>query len=161
MWAATPETSHWDLIITSPLLRCAEFAAMLAARDHVECITVDAMKEIGFGEWEGKTPDEIIAKDPNALERFINDPVHNRPEGAESLEDFSTRVWQAYQDIARQHQGKHILVVAHAGVARAVIANVLRMPMDLAYSRLKIEYAAIVSTLIEKPGAPAKLLVAQ
>lgn len=157
MWAATPETSGWDLIVTSPLLRCAEFATALAERDKIECHVVDAMKEIGFGEWEGKTPDEIIADDPDALERFSDDPIHNRPEGAESLEAFSTRVWQAYQAIARAHHGKHILIVAHAGVARAVIANVLRMPMDLAYSRLKIEYAAVVSTLIEKPGAAPKL----
>lgn len=157
MWAAAIEPTPWDLIITSPLLRCADFASALAKRDHIKCIVVDAVKEIGFGEWEGRTPAEIIANDPNALERFIEDPVHNRPEGAESLADFSARVWRAYLDIAREYQDKHILIVAHAGVARAVIANVLQMPMDLAYSRLKIEYAAVVSTLIEKPGAAPKL----
>jgi len=161
MWSAMPEIPPWNLIISSPLARCAEFAQALSERNNAECIIVDAMKEIGFGEWEGKTPDEIIAQDPNALERFINDPVHNRPEGAESLEGFSTRVWGAYQDVLAQHQDKHILIVAHAGVVRAIVANVLHMPLDDAYSRLKVEYAAIVSTLIEKPGSPPKLLMTQ
>ena len=160
MWAAIPETPPWDLIVSSPLLRCAAFANALAERSQIPCKIVDAMKEIGFGEWEGKTPDEIVAHDPEALERFINDPIHNRPEGAESLEDFSARVWAAYQDIVKEYQGKHILIVAHAGVVRAITANVLSMRLDDAYSRLKVEYGAVVSTLIEKPGAAPKLYIA-
>ena len=160
MWAAIPETPSWNLIISSPLLRCAEFASALAERNQIPCSIVDAMKEIGFGEWEGKTPDEIIAEDPDALERFINNPVNNRPEGAESLEDFSARVWNAYQDIVKEHQDKHILIVAHAGVVRAITANVLGMRLDDAYSRLKVEYGALVSTMIEKPGGAPKLYIA-
>ncbi len=160
MWASTPETLQWDVIISSPLLRCAEFSQALAARMQCPYEIVDAMKEIGFGAWEGKTPEEIIAADAMALERFYADPVHNRPAGAESLEDFSARVWQAYSEIAEKHPGKRVLIVAHAGVARAVIANVLRMSLDDVYSRLKIEYGAVVSTLIEKEGGTPKMLVA-
>lgn len=159
MWAAVNTAGPWDLIVSSPLSRCADFATALAERQHIEYSLVDALKEIGFGDWEGKTPDQINAEDPQALQRFSTDPVHNRPRGAESLEDFSSRVWNAYQDIARLHVGKHILIVAHAGVARAIIANVLRMSLDDVYSRLQIEYAAAVSTLIESPGATPKLLV--
>ena len=157
MWASVPETPPWDLIISSPLLRCVEFARALADRSQVPCSIIDDLKEIGFGDWEGKTPDEIIAQDPDALERFINDPIHNRPEGAESLRDFSTRVWNAYQDIVTQNQDKHVLIVAHAGVVRAIVANVLGMRLDDAYSRLKVEYGAVASTLIEKPGGMPKL----
>ena len=160
MWASTPEHVHWDVVVSSPLLRCVEFAQALAARMQCPCEILDDLKEIGFGAWEGKTPEEIIAADANALERFYADPVHNRPAGAESLEGFSTRVWQAYNAIADKHPGKRVLIVAHAGVARAVIANVLRMSLDDVYSRLKIEYGAVVSTLIEKPDGTPKMLVA-
>jgi alpha-ribazole phosphatase len=160
MWASTPESKHWDVIVSSPLLRCSEFAQALAARLNCPYEMVDAMKEIGFGDWEGKTPTEIIAADPQALERFYADPIHNRPAGAESLEGFSTRVWRAYNEIAIKYTGKRVLIVAHAGVARAVIANVLQMSLDGVYSRLKIEYGAVVSTLIEKEGGTPKMLVA-
>ena len=160
MWASVPDNANWDVIISSPLQRCSAFAIALAERMTLEYEIVDDMKEIGFGDWEGRTPDEIVAADPQALERFYADPVHNRPDGAESLQGFSERVWRAYNEIADRHSGKRILVVAHAGVARAVIANTLRMSLDNVYSRLKIEYGALVSTLIEKPGAPPKLLMA-
>lgn len=160
MWAAIPQHPQWNIIISSPMARCAQFAATLAARMQVSHVVIDAMKEVGFGEWEGKTPDEIIASDAAALERFTADPIRNRPAGAEPLDEFSARVWRAYNDIAALHAGKRVLVVAHAGVARAIIANVLRMSLEDVYSRLKVEYGAVVSTLIEKPGGKPKLLVA-
>ena len=116
------------------------------------------MKEIGFGVWEGQTPEEIIAADSDALDHFYRDPVHNRPKGAEDLESFSDRVWKTYNKIAEQHAGKHILVVAHAGVARAITGRVLGMALDDVYSCIKIEYAAILSTLIEE-DKPPKLLI--
>lgn len=158
MWSAIPENPPWDLIISSPLSRCLEFSRALSEKISIPCIIDEQMKEIGFGAWEGLTPDEITVKDNKALERFYQDPVNNRPEGAESLKTFSNRVWNAYQSIAKQHAGKHILIVAHAGVARAITANVLKMSLDNVYSRLKIEYASIISSIIEE-NAPPKILI--
>ena len=158
MWNAMPEQPGWDLIISSPLARCLNFSNALAEKLGIPAIVNDQMKEIGFGVWEGLTPDEIIAADSEALNRFYQDPIHNRPEGAEPLETFSNRVWSAYKKIAAEHSGKHILIVAHAGVIRAITANVLEMPLDDVYSRLKIEYAAIISTLIEG-DSPVKMLI--
>lgn len=158
MWAAMPDTPAWDVIISSPLSRCLEFSQSLAEKIGCPCHVEDQMKEIGFGVWEGQTPEEIIAADSDALDHFYRDPVHNRPEGAEDLESFSDRVWKTYNKIAEQHAGKHILVVAHAGVARAITGRVLGMALDDVYSCIKIEYAAILSTLIEE-DKPPKLLI--
>lgn len=158
MWGAIPENPTWDLIISSPLARSLNFGNALAEKLGVPSIIDEQMKEIGFGVWEGLTPEEIIAADSEALNHFYQDPVNHRPEGAEPLEAFSNRVWTAYEKIAAEHSGKHVLIVAHAGVARAIMANVLDMSLDDVYSRLKIEYAAIVSTLIEG-DSPAKIAI--
>ncbi|MDA3868398.1 MAG: histidine phosphatase family protein [Gammaproteobacteria bacterium] len=158
MWASIPETPDWEIIVSSPLARCLDFAQALAAKTGATCIVEEAMKEIGFGVWEGLTPEEILAQDSQALDHFYADPVHNRPEGAEDLDAFSQRVWQAYLAIAEAHKGKHILIVGHAGVARALTANVLNMSLDDVYSKLSVEYAAIVSTVINN-DAPPKLVI--
>jgi broad specificity phosphatase PhoE len=158
MWDAIPENPGWNLIISSPLTRCLDFGNALAEKLGVPNVVNEQMKEIGFGAWEGLTPEEIIAADPEALNHFYRDPVNNRPEGAEPLGAFSSRVWTAYEEIAAKHKGKHILIVGHAGVARAITANVLDMSLDDVYSRLKIEYAAIISTLIEG-DSHAKMVV--
>jgi len=158
MRAAVPESPQWQHIVSSPLKRCLEFSQELANDLQVSYSVEDNLKEIGFGDWEGKTPDDILAEDSEALDHFYKDPVHNRPEGAEPLHTFSERVWNAYLDIIKQHRGKHILIVAHAGVARAITANLLKMSLDDVYSRLKIEYGAIIRSSIDE-GSPPRLII--
>lgn len=143
MWQAIPEKPPWQQIVTSPLLRCRQFAEALASKLAVPCRIEDDLREIGFGVWEGRTPEDIEAHDGDALKRFINDPLHNRPEGAEPLEPFAERVWQVYLRQLQLHPGQHILLVAHAGVIRAITSRILGMPLDAVYSKLKVEYAAI------------------
>lgn len=158
MRAAVPESPQWQHVVSSPLIRCLEFSQELASDLQIPFTIEDNLKEIGFGEWEGKTPDDIIAEDSEALKHFYKDPVNNRPKGAEPLNSFSERVWNAYLGIIEQHQGKHVLIVAHAGVARAITANILKMSLDDVYSRLKIEYGAIICSSIDE-GSPPRLLI--
>lgn len=158
MWAAISDQPPWDLIVSSPLSRCLDFSLALSEKEKIPCIVEDDMKEIGFGVWEGLTPEEILVEDSEALNHFYADPVNNRPEGAEGLQAFSTRVWAAYQAIAKAHEGKHILIVGHAGVVRAIAANVLKMSLDDVYSRLGVEYAAIITTIINDDAQP-KLVI--
>ena len=158
MRAAVSKSPPWQHIVSSPLKRCLEFAQELADDLQITLSVEDNLKEIGFGDWEGKTPDDILAEDSEALNHFYQDPVNNRPEGAEPLDTFSERVWNTYLDITSKYQGKHILIVGHAGVARAITANILKMSLDDVYSRLRIEYGGIIRSSVEK-NSPPKLLV--
>jgi broad specificity phosphatase PhoE len=158
MRSAIPENPYWQHVISSPLKRCLEFSQQMARELQIDYSVEDNIKEIGFGEWEGKTPDDILAEDGEALNNFYRDPINNRPAGAESLDGFSQRVWSAYRGIIENHPGKNVLVVAHAGVARAIIANILNMSLEDVYSRLKIEYGGVVTTSIDN-GQPPKLLI--
>ncbi len=158
MRAAVPEKPTWQHIVSSPLKRCLEFSQELANDLHITYNIEENLKEIGFGDWEGKTPEEILAQDSEALNHFYQDPVNNRPQGAEPLHTFSERVWRAYQDIIEHHCDQHVLIVAHAGVARAITANVLQMSLDDVYSRLRIEYGAIVHSSVDA-GSPPRLLI--
>ena len=158
MWSAIPENAPWQHIISSPLSRCTDFSYALAEKLNINVTIEDKVKEIGFGDWEGKTPEEILLDDPEAINHFYADPRHNRPNGAEPLDEFSNRVWNAYQDIASEFENQHVLIVAHAGVARAITANILGMSLDDVYSRLRIEYAAIIKSVIEA-DKPPKLVI--
>lgn len=125
MWDAIGDEAPWDHIITSPLERCEAFAEALMDTFNVTCSTEEDFKEVGFGSWEGKTPDEIKAANLKEYQDFYNDPVNKRPAGAEPLEKFITRVTTAFDRQVKEHAGKHILIVAHAGVNRAIIAHAL------------------------------------
>ena len=148
-------------IASSPLSRCLDFAQQLSKKLKIGYSVDDRFKEIGFGTWEGLTPDEIIANDIDALKQFYKDPIRNRPEGAEPLESFSSRVWDAYEDIARKHVNEKVLIVGHAGVVRAITANILGMDLNHVYSNLKIEYGGIVTSIIDDAQEPRIVIKAR
>ena len=158
MWDAVAGQSDWQHIETSPLSRCLDFTQQLSKKLKIGYSVDERLKEIGFGAWEGLSPDEILARDAGALDHFYRDPVRNRPQGAEPLEAFSERVWDAYNDISRKHAGQNVLIVGHAGIIRAITANILGMDLDRVYSRLKIVYGGIINSIIED-GKPPKLTI--
>ena len=122
MYEAIGDYNYWDRIITSPMSRCHDFAAKLSEQHAIPLTVVEALKEVGFGSWEGKAVGEI---DVEEYRKFYHDPVNNRPPGSELLGDFINRVVLAWKNILSLYQGKHLLIVAHAGVIRAIIAQVL------------------------------------
>ena len=129
MREAVGDACPWDVIVSSPLIRCRAFADELAQR-HGLPVSFDArFKEIGFGVWEGKTADEISADDPDALMRFYADPVRYRPQGAEPLSDFEARIGAGLSALLKQHEGRHVLVVGHAGVIRMILRHALGIPV--------------------------------
>ena len=142
MWDAVGEDPPWDQIITSPLERCQAFAEALMDVYKIPCDTEENFKEVGFGSWEGRTPDEIKEDNLKEYQDFYLDPVNNRPQGAENLDQFIKRVNNAYEQIIEKYKGQHILIVAHAGVNRAIIANALHAaPIGL--YRIKVNNAGI------------------
>ena len=161
MWDAVADCSNWQHIASSPLSRCLDFAQQLSKKLKIGYSVDDRFKEIGFGTWEGLTPDEIIANDIDALKQFYKDPIRNRPEGAEPLESFSSRVWDAYENISRKHVNEKVLIVGHAGVIRAITANILGMDLNHVYSNLKIEYGGIVTSIIEDAQEPRIVIKAR
>ena len=142
MRAAIQDHKPWDMIISSPLLRCYEFANEVAERHQLPVAVDDRFKEIFFGPWEGKTADEIMQNDPERLSLFWSDPINHMPEGAETLAEFRTRVMPAWDDLIQQYRGKHVLLVGHGGMMRMILSHLLEMPMGNMF-RLSVKYAAI------------------
>jgi len=149
MREAVGDHRPWDRIITSPLLRCSEFAKELAQRHQLPLQTEPRYMEIGFGEWEGKTAAEVKANDPDVLHRFWQDPVAHRPQGAEPMQAFCDRVSQAWQDMLAQYADQHLLVVCHAGVIRASLLHLLAIPMQHVF-RIQVSNAGITRIELEQ-----------
>lgn len=149
MRTATAGQSHWAGIVSSPLSRCRAFAEWLAESLSMPVRLDSRLAEVGFGTWEGKTAEQLKLHDPDCIFNFKLDPVANRPEGAEPLHAFHARVVDAYEAIARENAGRHVLVVAHAGVIRMAICHALGLPPEQAY-RINIGSAGLARIRIEQ-----------
>jgi alpha-ribazole phosphatase/probable phosphoglycerate mutase len=160
MWQAVSGERPWQAIISSPLRRCCEFATALGSQLDLAVELDDRLKEVGFGDWEGQTGDQLRQYDKSILSRFYHDPMQNRPRYAEDLNDFNGRVLAAYRDVCERFSGRHLLLVAHAGVIRTIISHTLQAPLSSMY-RLSIATASLSRIQIDDERPPTLIFMAR
>ena len=106
-----------DAIYSSDLLRAWDTALSISQASGTALQTHKGLRERGFGLFEGKTFDEIALKWPEAALRWQKrDPVYAPEGGGESLIDFRSRITTVVNELAAQHSGAQIVLVAHGGV---------------------------------------------
>lgn len=149
MRAAVGDYTAWQHIVTSPLSRCRAFADALAEQRGVPVSVEARFREVAFGAWEGKTPAQLSADNPDLLFNFRHDPVTHRPAGAEPVGEFHARVAAGWSALLGAYSGAQVLVVCHAGVIRMVLATVLGMPPEHAY-RIQVTSAALTRIVVEE-----------
>ena len=146
---AVADQNPWDVIVSSPLLRCSEFAKELAQRHTIPLEFDDRIKEIRWGEWEGSTPEQLNQHDPLTVVRALRDPLNHRPSDAEDINDFQQRVIDAWNAITNQHEARHVLVVAHAGIIRAILTHILETPSEHMF-RIHVSNASVTRIQISQ-----------
>jgi broad specificity phosphatase PhoE len=106
--------------VSSPLVRARATMNILRATLGLapDGYVLDArLAEIAFGEWEGLTYQNILARDRDIVEAREHDKWLFRPPGGETYEEVAQRVGAWYATLDRD-----TVVTAHGGTARALIA---------------------------------------
>ena len=107
-------------VVHSPIARAQQTAQVIANRVSIPMVPNDDLAEIGFGEWDGLTNEEMIA----AFEEQYNawrGSFEVAPPGGESLKDFDARVLRAFDSILDRYSGQTVVVVAHVMPIRALL----------------------------------------
>lgn len=120
----------FDLCFTSPLKRAKHTAQLVLGdnRKKVPIIEDIRLREISFGEWEGKDS-SLLPSD--MLDNFFH---HTKnyipPKGAESLESICKRTKEFYEELIQKEelQDKTILIASHGCAVRALLQNVYENP---------------------------------
>lgn len=129
-------------VYSSPLRRSLKTAAPIAARHGLSPVVHEGLREIDFGELEGKRYEDVERERPELFEAWMEDPTGVSFPDGESFSDLRVRALAAAQEILERQRGSTSVLVAHGGVTRAIIASSLEMP-DRALFRLDQPYGAI------------------
>lgn len=109
-----------DCIYSSDLVRAHSTAQAIARQTqsiHARTVRLHrGLRERGFGTFEGQTWADIAEKWPEESRRWRQRDPHFAPPGGETPLQLRDRVAQALNEIAQQHVGEHIVLVAHGGV---------------------------------------------
>lgn len=111
------------------------------------------LREVSLGDWEGLTYLEIDEKYPGVLAQRAEDLTGFRMNGGESLEDMAKRVVPAFKEIVAQNQGGRVCIVAHAGVNRIILTEIMGAPLNRLF-RLDQAYAALNVIDVFEDGLP-------
>ncbi len=87
------------------------------------------LREISFGEWEGRLVSEIQESEPGMMEKWFSTPSRVKIEGAEDYLSFHDRVRKTMQRLIDTTSGD-ILVISHGGVICAWLTHILGMDPD-------------------------------
>jgi probable phosphoglycerate mutase len=143
-------------VVSSPMRRTLETAETIAEAIGISVELNENLREIGFGDWDGLTNEQVAAEAPAALASWQGSYTASPPNG-ESLEVFDLRVNRARQQIVSAHEGKTVVVVAHVMPVRGFLKWALDAGVST-YWRMQVAPCSI--TIIRVWGESAAEVLA-
>ncbi len=112
-----------DFLFTSPMKRCLETAEILYP--ELKPLIIEDLAEYDFGEFEGKTAEELSSKD-ELFAQWLSGNQEVRPPFGESNTDFVSRICRCFMKIVDgviKADAQHVALITHGGVISVLLAN--------------------------------------
>ena len=108
---------------------------------------IEDLREINFGDWEGKPWDEIPRIE---VDQWANNVCDFSPSNGESLRELNYRVLRFLKDIeAKDKERESVVVFTHAGPIRSILAHYLKL--DLASTlKIAVDYSSVSKIILDK-----------
>lgn len=142
-------------IYSSPLERAVETATAIARYQQTSVEMIDALSEIDFGDWTGKTFAEL---EHDRAWHVFNTRRSTAPiPGGESAVAAQARMLTVMRSLAQAHPGRRIALVSHGDPLRYAVLHLAGVSLDR-YDEVEILPASI-SAVLWLPDAPRLLYV--
>jgi broad specificity phosphatase PhoE len=136
-----PTIQMWepDVIYSSPVLRAAQTAELIAKSVGRQVIQVPDLMELEVGEWYGKNKENLMSV-KSWIDYQQNPPIAV-PENGEPMASLIDRVVKATDSILKSGY-QRILIATHADIIRIIICHYTGLPFSRLHS-LQIGFASI------------------
>jgi probable phosphoglycerate mutase len=130
-----------EVIVASPLRRCADTAAEVAAVTGVQIRVEEGFRETDFGDFEGLTFAEAKERFPVEMDAWLADPAV-APPGGESFADVARRVGTALDKLMVRYRHQTVLVVSHVTPIKMLARLALDAPPSALY-RMHLDVSSL------------------
>lgn len=121
-------------IYSSDLIRAKTTAEILAQKFNLQVQLEKNLREVNFGDLEGKTLAEFEKFDPQNFYNFFNKPDELKINNAETFQQLQARAFSAIKKIIAAHQNENVIIVAHGAINRAILCAILEIPIRKMWS---------------------------
>lgn len=133
------------ICFSSPSVRCAKLAEAL---NFGAVIEDKRLMELDFGDWELR-PWDTIPRD--AIDDWAHDHANQCPPNGETFNQLHQRASEFLREVNANSTGASVVVVTHGGVIRALLAEVLGLPLMNVF-RIQIDYGSVTQLLLDEHG---------
>ena len=127
-------------LLSSPVARAWQTAEILATRLQLQIEPVPDLREVGYGDWEGKRFSDIRSEP--AAHHVMHNPIHAVFPKGESLLGVQQRGVRTVEWVRRTSPGAVTVLVSHGDVIRTTMAHYLGMTFN-DYRRIAIDNGAL------------------
>ncbi|MCP3899649.1 MAG: histidine phosphatase family protein [Desulfobacteraceae bacterium] len=139
-WKRAFKAFNISNIYSSSLKRCKNTAQIIANPEKI--ISNAALNEINMGKWDGKTFDQIKENFPKEFENRGKTIDTFEPENGESFYKVHSRAIPFFNDRSSKGRGENTLIVAHAGVIRVILCDILNIEIKDLF-QIKLGYSQL------------------
>lgn len=139
-----------DCIYTSTSERAAYTAELIAGKRVIPLIKSELLREMSFGDWEGRHKEEIEAEYPNEYKSFWETPHLYQRNSGESYPQILERAAVSYKKITEAHPTGTVLIVSHSLFIRAFMASIKNLSLSQLYSQPYIGNVSLTKIIINQ-----------
>ncbi|MEU4347444.1 bifunctional RNase H/acid phosphatase [Streptomyces sp. NPDC023838] len=129
-------------VVSSPLRRCRETAAAVAARLGLDVRVEEGLRETDFGAWEGLTFAEVRERYGADLDAWLASPKAAPTGGGESFATVSRRVSATRDRLLTAYEGRTVLLVTHVTPVKTLVRLALGAPPESLF-RMELSAASL------------------
>ncbi|GHB35078.1 hypothetical protein GCM10010377_27800 [Streptomyces viridiviolaceus] len=129
-------------IVSSPLARTRETAAVVAARLGLEVTVDEGLRETDFGAWEGLTFGEVRERYPDDLNAWLGSPDAEPTGGGESFAATGARIAATRDKLVAAYAGRTVLLVSHVTPIKTFVQLALGAPPESLF-RMELSAASL------------------
>jgi probable phosphoglycerate mutase len=124
-FAAAYRKLAWSAVFCSPMRRAVATARPLCQTIGLELQARDGLKEINYGQWEGRSVEIVSNEYHDDHIRWTADPGWYPPTGGEAAITIASRAMQVIEEIKQRYRDGNVLVVSHKATIRIALCSLL------------------------------------
>ncbi|NEY35319.1 bifunctional RNase H/acid phosphatase [Streptomyces sp. PRKS01-65] len=140
--AALARRGTVQAIVSSPLARTRETAAIVAARLGLDVTVEDGLRETDFGAWEGLTFAEVRERYPDDLNAWLASADAAPTGGGESFAHTGERIAATRDKLVAAYTGRTVLLVTHVTPIKTLVRLALGAPPESLF-RMELSAASL------------------
>ncbi|MGQ9872573.1 histidine phosphatase family protein [Leptodesmis sp.] len=148
----------WEAVYVSPMKRTIATAKPLCEAIGLEMQLRDGLKELAYGEWEGKSPEEVKDAYEEDYIHWLTEPAWNPPTGGETAVQLASRSSLVITEIQQHYPTGNVLVVSHKATLRVILCSLLGIDLGRYRDRINVLTASLSIIKFDRYGPLLEVL---